>query len=92
MPSNDTNKKSRSVSVRLPLDIYEKAVAKADLDNRTLSNYILHLLTMAISDDCSCVGEGELLSKLKKLIVESEGNDARVNEPGAECDPRGKTV
>jgi macrodomain Ter protein organizer (MatP/YcbG family) len=79
MPSNEESKKSRSVSVRLPVDVYEKAVAKAERDNRTLSNYILHLLTQGVADDCSCL-EDVIIETVKKLAAQADPGSPRLSE------------
>jgi macrodomain Ter protein organizer (MatP/YcbG family) len=83
MPSNEESKKSRSVSVRLPVDVYEKAVAKAERDNRTLSNYILHLLTQGVADDCSCLDD-VIMETVKKLAAQADLGGPRLNESGGD--------
>lgn len=81
MPSNEESKKSRSVSVRLPLDVYEKAVEKAERDNRTLSNYILHLLTQGIDGECGCPDD-LIIETVKKLAAQADLGSPRLNESG----------
>lgn len=68
MPSNEKEEpKSKSVSIRLPRDVYEKALAKAEADDRTLSNYIFHLISKSVEGQSD-----EEVSKLLREILDSQ--------------------
>jgi predicted DNA-binding protein len=50
MPSNEP-KKNRPVSVRLPLEVFERLKARADVQRRSLSNYLLLLIERDIATE-----------------------------------------
>ena len=57
--------KLKTVSVRVPIQLYEKLIQNAEIDTRSLSQQIIHYLKQAVNRN-NCPDCGNSISKVKR--------------------------